>query len=397
MRSVWLSVSALATIIVVSCSKESPVAPYEAPLPSVTYTVSVPDGKLPWPQHDPSFSQAQYDDMMSNLFIINNFGQYQGGNTVESVYFHDGLDVVLPNGTKIYAVDSGYVEAIINGGEYYQTLIIGDVKGDVTGYGWAYTHVNNFQVKVGTFVPRGTYIADIHFQGVPHVHLGRAYLSSGSWQNSWDVAYVQPDKYFTYADDEIPVFDHPFYYFRNNTDSLFALGSATNHPIVSGDVDIVVGIREAGEYAHAKEASPALSVPEGFGDRLCISRIQYEISGERIEPYRRKSFDFSKILLKSSTDGYRRVYAVYKFYNTIHPEGTINYDKIFSYYVITNTDGTGEFGEIKVTDQNYAWNTSAKDENGNPQFPNGLYTIDVTAFDFMGNAAGESEVVQVEN
>ncbi len=67
--------------------------------------------------------------MMANLFIINNFGQYQGADTKESVYFHDGLDDVLPNGTKIYAVDSGYVKSIDNRIEYYKTIIIGNTPG----------------------------------------------------------------------------------------------------------------------------------------------------------------------------------------------------------------------------------------------------------------------------
>lgn len=70
---------------------------------------------------------------------------------------------------------------------------------------------------------------------------------------------------------------------------------------------------------------------------------------------------------------------------------------IYSWYLITNTDGTGKFGEIRVADQNYAWNTSAKDESGSRLFPRGLYTITVKVYDFIGNVARESEVVEVKN
>ena len=77
------------------------------------YLVAPPEGKLPWPQHDPAFTRQQYEQMMSGLFIINNFGLYQGGDTRDSVYFHDGLDIVLPNGTVLYAISSGFVRASI--------------------------------------------------------------------------------------------------------------------------------------------------------------------------------------------------------------------------------------------------------------------------------------------
>ena len=42
------------------------------------YLVSPPDGKLPWPHHRPDMNQTEYDELMDNLWIINNFGQLQG-------------------------------------------------------------------------------------------------------------------------------------------------------------------------------------------------------------------------------------------------------------------------------------------------------------------------------
>jgi hypothetical protein len=247
-------------------------------------------------------------------------------------------------------------------------------------------------VKIGDFVPKGKHIADIHFQGVPHVHLNRAYLSSGSWSNWGDLNFVQPDTFFVYNDGDPPVIESPFHYFPNNSDIPFAQANPT---IVSGDIDIVVGLREQGAYAHAKNAP---LVPEGYGDRLCVSRVEWEVLSGSKQVYFRKSFDFSKIVLNSGTEGYTSTLTVYKYYSVIHPEGALsNYDKIFSYYVITNVNGTGEFGEIKTTDGDYAWNTRSVDANGKPLFPNGRYTIRVTAYDVKGNYASESDTVEVHN
>jgi hypothetical protein len=328
--------------------------------------------------------------MMDNLFIINNFGQYQGGDTKNSVYFHDGLDVVLENGTKIFAVDSGYVKSIIDNGEFYTTLAIAGTPGGAPGEGWSYTHINNIRVKVGDFVRQGTYLADIHFQGVPHVHLSRVILTTGSWSDFWDMHSVSPDSCFSYEDAEPPVVEVPFRYYRDRSDSLLGSGSRT---VFNGNVDIVVGMRERGTYAHSKGGV----VYAGYGDRLSVSRIEYRISGSGVGPIVFKSFDFSRMILGQFTDGVDRVYTVYKHYNVVHPEGASNWDKIFSYYVITNTPADGSSGEVRPSDQNYAWNTSARDANGRPVFPNGRYSITVIAYDQIGHATTASDTVTVNN
>ncbi len=42
--------------------------------------------------------------MMDELWIINNFGQYQQADKTTETYFHDGLDVVVPNRTKMFSI-----------------------------------------------------------------------------------------------------------------------------------------------------------------------------------------------------------------------------------------------------------------------------------------------------
>ncbi len=376
-------------ILAGGCKKGSPVSP-DSRIPSSAYVIPPPPGKLPWPQHDPKFSRSEYDAMMDSLFIINNFGQYQGGTDSSSVYFHDGLDVVLWNGTKIFAVESGYVKSMINGGEYYQTLVIGNTPASAPGYGWSYTHVNNFQVKVGDTVRQGDYLADIHFMGLPHVHLSRVFLTSGSWSNYWDMRSVQPDSYFSYRDEQPPAIEEGFRYYRNGTDSLIGAGSTT---VVSGAVDIVVGMRDQGDYAHSKGGM----VESGFGDRLCVSGIEYEINGEKGTRYHYKSYNFSSMTLGQVPDLVERVLTIYKFYYAVHPEGPASWTKVYCYYIITNTNGKDEAGEVKPSDRNYSWKTDSTSQDGTPLFPDGLYTVTVHAFDPAGNQATASESVRVDN
>jgi len=340
-------------------------------------------GKLPWPQHNPSFSKTQYDSMMTNLWIINNFGQYQGGETKESMYFHNGLDIVLPNGTPLFAVDSGTVRAIEGTDPSYSWIVIED--SDRPGYGWLYAHVYYFKVEVGDHVPQGTYVADVNFVvGLGHVHFSRVCLEpGGSWDSSYDMYRIQPDDYFTYTDTQPPVFEGFLFYFHNNSDSLFQKEVQTT---IWGDVDIVIGIREEGEYSQSYNR-------EG---RLCITRIEYEISGEQISTVHKKSFDFSKLILQRLPGSEEMlVSTVYKFWHLIGTELSPYW--FYSYYVITNCDGMGEFGLVDPADQNYAWNTAAKDSNGDPLFPDGEYLLTVTAYDFNGNHSSISETVHLAN
>ncbi len=353
-----------------------------------TYTVVLPEGKLPWPHHRPDLSLDEYENLLKNLWIINNFGQYQASEDASLVYFHDGVDVVLDNGTKLYAVESGYVKAIKSDTPGYGVIIIGDSEGDKPGNGWMYAHVDNFQFQKGDYVRQGDHIADVYFEGLEHVHLGRIVVEEGDWEQSSSWYYVQPDKYFVYEDTQPPVINLPFYYFYNNTDTMF---ENTKPMVVWGDVDIVVGIRDPGEHAHSKES--------GYGDRLCITRIEYEICGENTQPVYKKSFDFTKMIINNwESEGKMQVFTVFKHYKLFHE--VIDYtfwDKMFSYYVITNSDGTGEFGKIDPSAADYAWNTAELDEAGNPRFPNGLYTITVTAYDFLGNHRTVSDTVMVKN
>jgi hypothetical protein len=254
--------------------------------------------------------------------------------------------------------------------------------------------VTNFQFLVGDHVNQGDYIADIYFEGLDHVHFGRIFVEDGRWDDYYNWNSVHPDRYFIYEDTQPPVIRVPFYYFRNNSDRLFKNGAAGTLPIVRGDVDIVVGMRDPGEFAHSKES--------GFGDRLCVARIEYEISGETAPPVYKKSFDFTKMILNNGGElGKERVFTLFKHYKLFHQQ--IGYDfwnKTFSYYIITNAPepaAADELQKIDIAYQNLAWNTAELDESGNRRFPDGLYIITVIAYDALGNSSSASDAVLVGN
>ena len=352
----------------------------------ISSNISLPAGKLPWPHQKPDLTQSEFYLLVKNLWIINNYGLYQASEDQSVAYFHDGLDIVLDNGTKLYAVESGYVKTINDVSES-GWIIIGDTPGDAPGEGWMYGHTKNFQFDVGDFVAKGSYVADIYFAGLDHVHFGRIYVTGGSWSSYSNWNYVYPDQYFLYEDTEPPVIKEPFYYFKNNSDEMF---EQSYPPVISGDVDIVVGIRDGGRYAHSQDS--------GFGDRLCVAKIEYEISGSGMETELKKSFDFTKIKINNyGSTGRERALTVFKHYMVLHPQGITNWSKVFCYYIITNTDGTGEFNFIDPAAQDFAWNTNAKDGTGKSIYPNGRYYVTVTAYDYLGNYTVVRETVIVEN
>jgi hypothetical protein len=358
------------------------------------YVVTLPEGKLPWPHHRPDMTRSEYDDLLKNLWIINNFGQYQALEDKSLVYFHDGLDIVLDNGTKIYAVESGYVKDIYNETSGYGYIVIGESEGDQPGNAWMYVHVTNFQFLVGDHVDQGDYIADIYFEGLEHMHFGKIFVEDNRWDDYYNWNCVHPDRYFIYKDMHPPIIKVPFYYFKNNSNRLFNNDTTGKLPTLQGDVDIVVGMRDPGEFAHSKE--------NGFGDRLCVARIEYEIASETTLPVYKKSFDFTKMILNNGDAmGEERVFTVFKHYKLFNNQ--IGYDfwnKTFSYYIITNAPETAETGELQKIDiaqGNLAWNTAELDESGNPRFPNGLYIITVIAYDALGNSSSASDIVLVGN
>ncbi|HIJ74150.1 MAG TPA: peptidoglycan DD-metalloendopeptidase family protein, partial [Candidatus Hydrogenedentes bacterium] len=216
--------------------------------------------KLPWPHQAPGLSESEIEQLNQTVWVINDFPLYQSDDAGAFRYFHGGLDIVLPNGTPVYAMKDGWVKGVSQG-----SVKIADARDGTPCYGWEYSHLGNIRVGVGDFVERGTCIGEVQFDGLEHIHLGKAFSQDPYW-DSWHY-FCAPNAHFTYADRAPPVIAS-ISFFQNNADSRFepdASGNAT----VRGEVDIVVGIRDPGEFAHSRDS--------GYGDRLSAARIDYAI------------------------------------------------------------------------------------------------------------------------
>ncbi len=268
-----------------SCMKDPPVIP---PPAIVEYKFKLPPGKLPWPHLSPELTQEQYEKSIDSLWIINNCGEFQGGNsaadTATEDELHNGLDIVVPRkGMKLFALEPGYVASasdgsitISNSPERYATERVD----------WAYGHVTNCRVRAGQQVSQGQYIGDESFDGLDHVHLQRCIAGQGWNSNPQEADPATFESFFEYRDVEAPIIDTLFYFFRNNSNDRIQAQS-DGKMILSGDVDIVVGMREVGEYAHSHD--PLLG---RFGDRLAITGAKYSISGGGTQTYEVLAFDF---------------------------------------------------------------------------------------------------------
>ncbi|MHC4616513.1 MAG: peptidoglycan DD-metalloendopeptidase family protein [Planctomycetota bacterium] len=345
---------------------------------------------LPWPHQAPGLTPQEIELLNQQVWVINDFPLYQSDANGLDCYFHGGLDIVLDNNTPIYAMKDGWVRYTD-----FWTVVVADTSGDDPSYGWEYTHLGNIQVQAGNFVTEGTFIGEVDFYGLSHIHLSKVF-SQGPYWGRWRYMCM-PNGHFSYVDAEPPDINTPFYFFENNSDSEIE-PDAFGNVVLTGQVDIVVPMREQGLYARNKDARYG---PLGFGDRLGVTKIEYEIrptgSGSGLLFH---SFDFNDIKIRGHV--FDKKYnteltkVVYKHWTLFEGERT-SWDKYYSYYIVTNCSGDESPREINISDRNYCWDTAVPDSNGLPAFPNGAYDVTVTAYDFTGLGTTQTMTVTVNN
>jgi murein DD-endopeptidase MepM/ murein hydrolase activator NlpD len=363
---------------------ETDSAPPYIPLPpqEVAYT------PLPWPQQAPGLDASAVQALNDSVWVINNFPLFTADDDGSMVYLHDALDIVLDNGTVIYAMKEGWVKSTSHG-----TLIVADESGDDPCFGWAYTHVSNILVNLGEFVKKGTPLAEIQFRGLAHLHLTRVYSEAPYW-GEW-VYDVAPNGFFTYRDDTPPEIKTPFHFVENRHNTPFENG-ATGVPHVKGDVDIVVGMFDPGAYAHRAS--------DGFGDRHAVARMGYSIrrlgSAETDRAREFASFDFTKMTFLNAynaPDHNKRIATTVckheRFFDTSIRTGM----RAAAYYTVTNCPTARTPQEITANLSAYAWETAAKDDSGVRLYPDGEYEVLVWAEDFKGNRSEATSKVRVDN
>lgn len=351
---------------------------------------------LPWPHQAPGLTPEQIKKLNEEVFIINNQSLSVASDD-GTAYLHDGIDIALANGTKIYAMEDGYVKSAS-----YGCIQIAKRAGAEPCYGWAYAHMDDIKVKQGQYVPKGTLLGVVDFkQGIEHLHLSRIFSEGDYWgigNGKW-CYFCAPDGHFDYVDTKPPIIGSNFYFFKNEQEKQFPKDSNARS-VVNGEVDVVVPIREAGQYTEGK-------IPHGgdaiWGNWLAVSKIEYEITPinkDLCQTYKSKSFDFTKTNLKVKgawDDKYHKEQfgIVYKHWNQFINK--IDIQNAYSYYTITNSPPNKTTPDLTSEQKNYSWKTNQKNPDGTARFPNGAYKITITAYDFKGNSAIVSNEVVVEN
>lgn len=128
---------------------------------------------------------------------------------------HNGIDIVAPHGTPLYAVEDGIVVEVKDSPEGYGKHL--RFVSEASGSEWTYGHNSENYVKVGDEIKRGQHIADMGNTGFvvssidgggfwklgsnkwagTHLHLGRRQVliskrkKAGYWQYNKKTPYIQ--------------------------------------------------------------------------------------------------------------------------------------------------------------------------------------------------------------
>jgi len=309
---------------------------------------------IPWP--------LQRD--LTTRSIGNTYGEYQ--NYSGTPYLHPGLDVLVPARTPVYAVESGYVKAVLTiSADLHWRVAIGDSPGTEQCDGWLYAHLEQTSIPVlpGDYVEEGDYlgrivqwpVADFH-----HIHFVKIRNSGQPWQSDWEFIANPLDELEGTLDLNPPVVEdcypeYKFAFFKNGTHDYFPPGSP-----VSGDVDIIARVGD-----HINNTIWLMSP----------YTVAYEIYNDTMTTGLIHSLTFTGQLFWT-----QNVNVIFQDDAEFDTRGDYN-QRIF-YHIITNTDGDSV---VEASDTAGCWHTM--------DFDDGEYWVKVFVADRDGFDGGSYDVI----
>ncbi|MBU8932800.1 MAG: peptidoglycan DD-metalloendopeptidase family protein [candidate division Zixibacteria bacterium] len=311
----------------------------------------------------------------------NNYGQFQcyGGSSC-SPYMHSGIDIMVPPGTPVYAIKSGWVKAIITtSAELHWRVVVGDSAGTDTCLAYMYAHLTQYSItvtglEVGDWVEEGTKLGEIvsfpyDFHHL-HFSLIRFWGEQWRWETDWyywEFAGNLLDELDGLYDPDPPVFDDVWpdqlLAFSDNLSKTYFSGDDS----ISGDVDIIC---RAYDYIN------------DYDHKLIPYQLEYAIEGDSSITWT-NSFCFTGSLGRYSEIN-DDVYVIFRNDDVCETYG--DYDLRQYYFIMTNTDGDST---IELEDVPECWSTAS--------FHNGDYMVRVRAHDRAGNSTEDSMIVTVSN
>jgi murein DD-endopeptidase MepM/ murein hydrolase activator NlpD len=300
------------------------------------------------------------------------------------IYIHAGLDLLLPAGTEVWAVEDGYAAVIFPDNpdnKTHRSFVITTKKGG--NEGWCYTHVDpdSYKFKIGDRVKQGQALGKLvdfyvgKNKGADHLHFHYVRFHKGPTGNVQVENLVDPLFFFDYDDTAAPRIVDPLRFVRKGTLDEFPKGE-DGRAAVSGRVEVVAGISD--------------NAYEGQSCNWMAPVVTVEITGESAKPWRKLVLDQRGLVTGKEKPGalYLTVEEGEKWRKDLPRFPGVFFAKV------TSTDGDGI---IEPSDRLQAWETVERDAAGKPRFPDGVYTVTVRAWDLKGNRAARSATVRVEN
>ena len=350
----------LAPVVARGVEELAPSGPPQPP-PGPELPVAEP---LPWPF--PGDYKAQK--------IFNNY------QTMPDGYIHCGLDFIHPAGTPVTAVAPGYVAVISSNPPHTHDYFIVTTEKD-GDKGWCYTHMDpeTFTFKEGDRIEQGQLLGKlVKFSvngkpGMNHLHLSYGMFTKDPSGRANTHSLLDPLYFFDWQDTVPPAFQ-PLRFVSEGAMRQFQ-ADATGVVTVSGKVDILAAITDdsyPGQKAYLGVPVVMLSISDG-------------------------THTMQKLALDQRGDVGDEKQTVPLYLSREASKALTNPDSFFPYYqvlLVTKTDGDGK---ISLKDQAECWDTRSLDATGKPLWPNGRYSVNVYAWDILGNRGVVGAMVQVKN
>jgi hypothetical protein len=331
---------------------------------------------------DTSPSPTQYDpipwplepfDEMHEIWNTYEQANWWDGWYEDSIYTHEGLDIITPLYEPVYAVEPGFVKAVFSGnGPYHWLIMISPEWVTDWSDAWLYYHLieSTIQFDVGDTVQLHDYLGDLVQWTFTWSHLHFAEVSDSGLV--WDIDIsprinFNPLRALVPDADTIPpviedVFaDSKFGFCLNETSDYL-------HPdSLYGDIDIIVKVVDY--IGDSEWQQPAFetyywvkSLPGG--DIVFPSTMGHRLNHQ-----------FPSYILSLFVE-YANV--VYKYDSILSPSDIYEEERNF-YQVVTNSDGDSL---IDVSEKDLAFHTA--------DYETGAYRIFIEATDEYGNSCVDS-------
>lgn len=336
----------------------------------------------------PQKSSAKYDQISWPFIpfdevhkVWNHYEQHMGDGTGYWAYLHQGLDLEVPVGEPVYAVEEGYVKLVltIGGASYWRLAISPD---QVSGYsnGWLYAHLieSSIQVDVGDYVELHDYLGDIIYWSDDwgHIHFVNIHDQGTIWyydDDEWGINFNPLLALNPITDAVAPVIEN----FSAGSKFGFCVNETSNYldsDSLYADVDIIVKISDY--HGDSEWEQPAFrtyywlnSLPD---NTLVFPKTLGQILNHTYEFYNSGSYEAYAPLIYKKDD--------------LHPSPHWMNETRDYFQILTNNNGDS-IAELSET--NLAFPTT--------DYPDGNYRIFVEAWDEFGNMDYDSMDVNFDN